>query len=506
MKTFTLIVAAVLLLVTGCAGRSAPDPGTITIALDIPPTNMDPRIGNDATSSRLQQLIFSSIVHTNERFEIEPDLAERWEIPDPLTYIFHLRTNARFHDGRPLTAKDIEYTFKTMLDGSIKTAKAGTYRLVQSIATPDDHTIIFKLKEPFAPFVWNLSQGAIGIIPVGSAATIAQKPIGSGPFKFVRHVQDAEVVIERNDDYYGAVPHVKTIRFKVIPEAIVRALELRKGSVDGAINVISPDMVEVLRDDKDLQVMTTGGTNYQYLAFNMQDPLFKDRRLRQAIAYAIDREKIIKYLLRGEARPAASIIPPDNWSYEGNVETYPYNPEKARQLLAEAGQPNLEFTFRCSSADEARMLAAVLQQQLKEVGIKMNIRSNEFATFFADVLKGNFQAYSLRWIGANNDPDMFNLVFHSAMFPPNGSNRGRYSNPVVDQLIDIGRRESDMDKRKEAYREIQKIVAHDLPYVSLWYMDTVAVFNKRVQGVKLHPAGSYEFLSAVTTSPAVAMR
>src|SRR5207249_5691152 len=226
------------------------------------------------------------------------------------------------------------------------------------------------------------------------------KPVGSGPFKFVRYIQDGEVVIERNDDYFGAKPNVKIVTFKIIPEAIVRALELRKGSVDlvAGTNVMPPDMDEVFRHDDNFSVLTATGTNYQYLAFNLQDPLFKDIRVRQAIAYAIDREKIIKYALRGEAHLATGVIPPNNWSSEPDVKTFPFDPAKARQLLQEAGHPGLRFTFKCSTDDTTRLIAAVLQQQLKESGINMEIRTSEFATFFSDVQKGDFQAFSLRWI------------------------------------------------------------------------------------------------------------
>jgi peptide/nickel transport system substrate-binding protein len=192
------------------------------------------------------------------------------------------------------------------------------------------------------------------------------------------------------------------------------------------------------------------------------------------------------------------VIPPSNWSYAADVETYPYNPQRARELLREAGHENMSFTYRTATDDTGRLLASVLQQQLREVGIQMEIRSNEFATFYSDVVKGNFQMYSLRWIGGNNDPDILNFVFHSMMFPPNGANRGRYANPEVDRLIDLARREVDIGKRKAAYQEIQRIVAKDLPYVSLFYVDNVAVYNKRIVGMKLYPAGEYEFLADVS--------
>jgi peptide/nickel transport system substrate-binding protein len=496
-----LIIVLLCCIFSGCDSRPKRNPDELIFALDLPPTNLDPRIGLDATSGRLQQLIFSSLLHTDDQYQLQPDLAESWETPDPLTYIFHLRHDATFHDGKAVTSKDVIYTFKSLSDGSIKSTKAGTYRVVQSIEAPDDYTVVFKLKEPFAPFLWNLTRGAIGIIPNGAGPNLAKNPIGSGPFKFVRYSQDSEVVIERNDSYFGPKARLKTITFKIIPEAIVRALELRKGTVDMATNNLTPDMVEVFRNDSNLQVLSVTGSPYQYFAFNMQDPAFKDVRVRQAIAYAIDREKIIKYVLRDQAKLATGVLPPVNWAFEPNVKTYPYDPAKARQLLTEAGQPNFSFTFRCSTDDTTRMLAAVIQQQLKEAGITMEIRSNEFATFFADVQAGNFQAYSLRWVGgSNNDPDIFDLIFNSKRVPPNGSNRGRYFNPEIDRLIELGRRESDFDKRREAYHEIQRIVAEELPYISLWYWDNVAIFNKRIAGVKLPADGDYEFLSQVFTT------
>jgi peptide/nickel transport system substrate-binding protein len=468
------------------------------MALDEAPQNLDPRIGIDATSERLIQLMFSSLVRRTPEFTVEPDLALSWDIPNPTTYIFHLREDALFHDGRKVTARDVVFTFRSLLDGSVKSTKRGTFRLVQSVEATDERTVIFKLKEPFAPFLWNLTRGGVGIVPEGSAPNVASNPIGSGAFKFVRYIPDGEVVLERNDSYYGEKPRISTVIFKIVPEAVVRALELRKGSVDIALNVLPPDTVTVLKDNDELEVMEAPGTNYQYIAFNLKDPVFSDLRVRKAIAHAIDREKIIKYLWKDQARSATGVIPIGNWCYAADVATYPYDPERARELLRETGRSDLSFTFRTSTDETTRLLATVFQQQLKEVGIKMNIQANEPATFSADIEKGNFQAYSRRWIGGNNDPDIFNLIFHSTMTPPNGANRGFYANPEVDRLIDLGRRETDTEKRKAAYQQIQRIVSEDLPYVSLFYMDNVVVFNKRISGVTLYPAGEYEFLSEIT--------
>jgi len=480
-----------------CSTSPSPEPGTVIVALDEGPQNLDPRIGIDASSERLCQLLFSSLLKKTRDYTVEPDLALRWDIPNPTTYIFHLRDDAVFHDGRKVTARDVVYTFRSLMDGSIRTTKSGTYRLIESVEAPDERTVVFKLKEPFGPFLWNLTRGAIGIVPEGSPPNVASQPIGSGEFKFVRHVADGEVVLQRNDAYYGNKPKISTVTFKIVPEAIVRALELRKGSVDIALNALPPDTVEVLKKSESLRVMQAPGTTYQYVAFNLRDPLFSDVRVRKAFAHAIDREKIIRYLLRDQARPATGVVPIGNWSYAEHVSTYPYDPKRARDLLLEAGKAGLSFTYRTSTDETGRLLATVFQQQLKEVGIQMTIQSNEPATFSADIEKGNFQAYSRRWIGGNNDPDIFNLIFHSTMMPPNGANRGFYANPEVDRLIDFARRETDMEKRRLAYQQIQQILSDDLPYVSLFYLDNVVVYNKRVEGVTLYPSGEYEFLNEV---------
>jgi peptide/nickel transport system substrate-binding protein len=484
---------------TGCSREVAGDPNVVTIALDQTPDNLDPRIGQNAASQRLATLIFSSLVRKNANSEVVPDLATSWETPDPTTYIFHLRGDVRFHDGRPLTSKDVRFTFRTMIDGTVRTVKAGhPYNLITSIETPDPQTVIFKLKEPFAPFLWNFTGGVVGIIPDGSDKNFNRHPVGSGPFEFVRHVQDQEVVLKRNDSYFANKAGVPSLRFKIIPEEIVIALELRKGTIDLALNALAPDMVETLRKNPDLKVTQRSGTNFQYMAFNVTDPVFRDVRVRQAFAYGIDRASIIKYLWRGQARPASGVLPPDNWAYNEDVRTYNYDPQRARQLLHEAGQDHLSFTYRVNNDNgTATQMAAVFQQQLHEIGVQMEIQGNEFATFFADIIKGNFQVYSLRWIGANNDPDIFNLVFHSKSVPPNGANRGHYSNPSVDELVEFARKEIDTEKRKKAYAGIQRIVAEELPYLSLFYLDAVCVSNKRIEGIRLYPAGDYDFLANI---------
>jgi peptide/nickel transport system substrate-binding protein len=279
---------------------------------------------------------------------------------------------------------------------------------------------------------------------------------------------------------------------------------LRKGSADLALNSLTPDTVAALARAPRLRVSDEPGTNLAYIGYNCTDPILRHVRVRQALAYATNRPEIIRYLLRGQARIAYDLLPPNHWAYDPSLPHYDFDPARANRLLDEAGFPRrpdgirFHLTLKTSTEEASRQLGAVLQQQWRQVGVALELRSLEFGTFYADITSGNFQLFTLRWLGANDDPDFFYYVFDSHQFPPAGANRGRYSNPELDRLLEQARIEPDRQARKKLYDQAQEIVAHDQPYLTLWYLDNVAVHSDRVGNVTIGPAGGYDFLNSIT--------
>jgi len=494
-----------LLSLTAC-GAAPPSPQTVTMVIENSPTSLDPRIGVDSQSEHIDPLIFDSLVHKNAHFNLDPWLATSWETPDPLTYRFHLRTDVHFHNGGPLSSADVKYTLDSMRDGTVITAKAGALARIDHVDAPDAATVVIHLKQPDAALLWNLSDGALGIVPVGSGRDFAFHPIGSGPFRFVSQLQDDEVILERSDNSWQPRPAIARIRFAVVPDAITRALELEKGSADVCINCLTADMVSALVKRPNLQVESGPGTNLNYISFNTQDSVLRDLRVRQAIAYAMNRPLIISSLWRDRAQLAESLLPPQHWAWTGDVQQYPYDPAKANALLDAGGWKRgsdgvrFHLTMKTSTDETSRLLAMILQQQLRDIGIALEVRSFEFATFYSDISKGAFQMYTLRWLGGNEDPDIFGYAYDSHRFPPRGANRGRYVNTVLDGLIKEGATSSDQALRRIDYVKVQQILAAELPSINLWYLDAVLVHTRRLQNIHISSSGTFDFLKTATVT------
>ncbi|WP_263360110.1 ABC transporter substrate-binding protein [Acidicapsa ligni] len=499
----------------GCHRNAKRTDATVVFLIESSPTNLDPRIGVDAQSEHIDELMFDGLVVRDASYRFAPGLAQSWEQPDPLTLVFHLRPGIHFQDGRLLTSRDVLWTLNSMHDGTLITPKAASYVSVASIAAPDASTVVLHLKVPDNFLLGNLSTGAMGIVPEGSGRDFWKHPVGTGVFRFVSQETDKEVVLERDSQSWenladlgtAGSDSVQRVRFAVVPDAITRALELEKGSADVTSNALPADVLPVLAAQKSLKVESVGGTMVQYLAFNTVDPILRDARVRQAIACAIDRERILKTLLGGRARLTSSLLPAHHWAWAGDVATYTYNPARSEQLLDEAGHRagangvRLHLTMKTSTDDGTRLLAATFQQELAKVGIALDIRSYEPATFVQDLTRGSFQMYSLRWVGGNEQPDIFGYAFSSARIPPRGANRGRYRNRELDAFLDDASRSTDQSQRRTDYVQAQQLLARELPAFNLWYQDSIVVHNQRLTNISISPSGSFVFLRTAKCLP-----
>lgn len=470
----------------------------LRVGLESNPTNLDPRFATDATSSRLGQLIFSSLVKLDSHAMPVGDLAERWEVVNGKKYVFYLRHGVKFHDGRELTAHDVKGTFLSVMDNATSSPYKKAYSdIIKDIEVGDKYTVTFNLKRAHAPFLVDM---VFPIIPSSpSVADDFQSTlIGSGPFKFEKFVMDEYIELSANKDYYASPPNVERIKFRIIPENNVRVLEIKKGSLDFIQNDITPDLLPLLEKDPTLTIIKGSGTNYTYIGFNLKDDVLSNKNLRKAIAHGIDINLIIQEVLKGQAVQAKGLLASSNWAHNPDVMLYEHDPAKAKQLLDEAGYtdpdgngplPRLKLTFKTSQNELANRVAEVLQAQLKNIGIEITISRYEWGTFYDFIKKGDFQIYTLTWVGIS-EPDMYYNVFHSSSIPPNGANRGRFENERLDKLLSSARETADTDKRKQIYFEVQQIAAEELPYISLWHPINVAVMKNNIKQFELYPSGS----------------
>lgn len=502
--SLTLITAASL------ACHSQSKPGELTMMIEKRITTFDPRVSSDSANERMRQLIFNGLTRKNDKFEPVPDLAESFEAaPDYKTFTFRLRQGIKFHNGRALSASDVKYTFETMMAKGFASDKKGDFTredaaglpLIAFIEVSDPQTVIFRCNRPF-PGLPNAII-PVGIIPEGTGDQQAKSPIGTGPFKFVSSTEAQEVVLDANPDYFEGKPSLNLLRVRIVDDNSTRESELRKGSVDLAINAdFEPVTVESLEKVSGLKVVMTDGTNLAHLGLNLLDPILKDVRVRQALAYGIDREMIIRDIMRGQAKPANSLLPSSQWAFEPDVTVYNYDPERAKQLLDEAGRkaegnkPRLKLTLKTSTISISRKVAEVMQEQLRRIGVEIEVQPLETGKLTQDLTEGNFQLYYRIFVGGNQSTDMFQFVYHSKSVPKNGQNRSRYNNPEVDKLIEESLTAT-RERQRTIFSQIQKILSRDLPQIYLWYPSTIAVYRDRVSGLQLNPSGDWSVVRQV---------
>lgn len=484
-------------LIASCTGQQKTDTKTLVIGIESEVKNLDLRNTMDMNSGQVINLFTQSLVKVSEDMTAETDLALSYKVDGARVYTFELPKEAKFHNGTVLDCEDVLASFQQASgEGSrIKSA----FSDVKEYSCPSPQTFKIELNTPKASFLVG-DVSAVAIMPAEMAlSTEAADPVGSGPYKFVKRV-NRDIHFERYENFIrhknGQAVEKELFFEKIVIRSVqdptTRWLSLRSGDVDVLINSLSPQKVEEARELDSLQVFEKPGNSFQYLGFNLRLPKFQDLKVRQALAHAIDRGAIIKHKLSGMASPASSVLSPLNYYHRKDLPTYEYNPDKARKLLAEAGVPDIEIEMKISSDRDINSIMMVVKEQFEKVGAKVTLRPYEFATFFSDVQKGNFEMFSLRWV-AVVEPDIMAKIFHSKEVPP-GRNRVYFNNARLDALVEQGALEADPQKRKALYDEAQLIVAQQLPYIPMWYPNNVAVATSSLKDYELSPIGTWTSL------------
>jgi len=510
-----------LLAFGGCRRRS----DVFVVALGDNIRTIDP-IGSpsvDAASERVRTLIFNSLVKKNEKFDYVGELAsDIARSTDGTTFTFTLHDGVKFHDGRILTSADVKYTLDLLFSSSFAKSASfyegtGTdkHSYIKSVETPDSKTVVVTLIKPWVGLLSNLVP--VAIIPKDSYESEKEHPLGTGPFKFVRYDNAQQVVdVEAFSEYWDGPSKIPTVRVRVISDMNALQAELRAGRVDIAPmpTSLSPDAIKLLEQDPNLQVNAFTGSNLVLLTINTSSAPLDNFKVRQAIAYAIDRENLIKNLLRGYGKMAHSILPEESWAYTPG-QKYSYDPAMAKKLLDEAGfkdpdgdGPKMRFdkpvVYKLSgSSISGRQYAGVIQDYLKAVGIPVEIQTPEQNTLFDELRRGNFQISYTQWVGGNQDPIFYKDLFATSEIPTQtrpSRNRSRYSNKELDALLDEAVNTFDRQRGLELYTKVQEIVSREVPVFPLWYQANIVIAKKTVGNIKVNASGDWGFVKDLTVT------
>jgi peptide/nickel transport system substrate-binding protein len=496
---------------------------SITIALPEKFSGLDTisSSASDAAADRVRNLIFNGLVKKNEKFEYVGELADKIDVAeDGTTVTFTLRDGVKFHNGAAFTSADVKYTFDTLFEK--KGYKSGAFfdtepdptpeepkrtkrvAHIVSIETPDPMTVVFKVTRPALVNQLLSNLVAIPIIAQGTADTQVETPVGTGPFKFVSLDKSQNILeLAAFPEYWDGPATIGKIRVKTITDASALQSELQTGAVDIAPvpSNLPPDSLKLLEKAPNLTVQQFEGSNIQYLGLNTSSDVLNNKKIRQAIGYAIDRQKIIDELLFGQAKIAHSILPPQSWAYSPGTE-YTFDQDKARELIKESGYKNEPIVFKYSAGNTAvNQYAQVIQSSLVDVGLNVRIETVEPNVLREQLAQGGFQINTGTWIGGNQDPIFLRDLFSSTKIPgPNVSccNRSRYKNAKVDEIIAAAENARDREVAKQKYIEAWALISDDMPLFPLWYPANMVVANKRIGNIKINPSGDWSFVKDLT--------
>ena len=483
----------------GATQAQAQRGGTLRVGLDVDADTLDPRLSKNTSGFRVKELAFNGLVAINPDYTPVPDLAENWDNPDDKTWVFHLRQGVRFHDGSDLTANDVKYTYDSVLDQSFNSPARAFYLSVDKVDATDKNTVTFTLKSPFAPF---LSYMDLGIAPQASGAKpdFGTKPVGTGPFKVDTWNTGDSIDLSAFDGFYGGRPNLDRVRLKVVPDNSARVVALESGDLDFVQSPLSPQDVSRLQSAGKLKVERTPAAGYTYVNLNTADPILSDKKVRQALSHLVNKQQIIDTIYKGIGKPANGPIVPGMWAYSADVPSYDYSPDKAKQLLDDAGWTasadgirtkdgqKLSLVVRTHSEDpDRKQLIQVLQSEFQNVGIDATTSTVEFPAFFQDVQDGKYQVGVIGWLNLS-DPDRATF----RQFTIDGTaNYGKYKSDQVDSLLKQARTTLDHDKAKALYTDAVKQIVDDAPYIFVQYQEYIAMYTPRLQGYVINPVANW---------------
>jgi peptide/nickel transport system substrate-binding protein len=503
--------AAATFLVTQAApihtAQAATPPDVLVVGQIAEPKSLDPHAVTAVNDFRILMNIYDGLVRYKDgTLQPEPALAKSWTISDDgLTYTFKLHDGIKFHDGSPFNAEAVKFNFDRMLDEKNPYHDTGPFPLafffssVDKVTAKDKLTVEFKLKEPYAPFLSNLAYPT-GLIVSPAAVKkygkdFGRHPSGTGAYKFAEWDSNTKVVLTRNDDYWDGAPSLKSIVFRPITDANTRVAEMLSGGIDMMVEV-PPDNVATFQQDSSFKVYEQAGPHVWFLILNAKEGPFADKRVRQAVNYAINKKALVDNVLQGTAEVAAGPTPPAfSWAYNDKLKPYPYDPDKARKLIKEAGQEGAELTFYVTEGGSGMLdpvpMGAAIQADLAKVGLKVKIETYEWNTFLGKVnpgLEGKADMAEMAWM--TNDPDTLPyLALRTGAWPDKGGfNSGYYSNKKVDELLEKARSSTNQAERAKLYKQMQQIVHDDAPWAFIANWKQNAVTSTRVKNFKLQPS------------------
>ena len=514
MAKRTIFSILFLLLLAACGHKAERNPNSFIESSIGDARRLNPVIANDSASGAINDQVFNGLVKYDKDIKLIGDLAERWDISNGgKTITFHLRKGVLWHDGAEFTAEDCLFTYNKFLDPNVATPYGSSYMDVSKAEAVDKHTFRVTYKEPFSPA---LESWAMGIIPKHlldgkdiNTDPFNRHPIGTGPYRFKEWIAAQKIVLEANPDYFEGRPNIDSFVYRIIPDSTTMFQELLSGSVDlmGLTPLQYLRKSQTRRIRENYQKFRYPANGYTYMGYNLANPLFADIAVRQAFSYAINRQNIIDGILMGLGRPCTGPFSYVSWAYNPDAIEYPYDPERARRMLEQAGwkkRPSdgilvknnrpFRFTILTNQGNNERIRTAeILQQNLSAVGIDVRIRVMEWQAFLEQIDKRSFDAMIMGW-SMGRDPDLYD-IWHSSKTKKGEYNFIGYKNAEVDRLLVEGRRTFDLEKRKKIYYRIHAILAEEQPYAFLYVPDALPIVHKRFKDIEVAPLGiMYNFI------------